>query len=107
MDFELQNLAKLKKLEETLTALVDKIDREIIQTDVEWLHLKSVSEKLNSTEVEAPVPTNSVSETNPNRNTSAKVKMEFTDEVFVNTSQLELCPQRTVMIQNSEEFDSD
>ncbi|VEN51804.1 unnamed protein product, partial [Callosobruchus maculatus] len=44
MDVEPGMLLKLRRLENKLTELVDKIDKEIIQTDVEWMHLKNVVE---------------------------------------------------------------
>ncbi|CAH0555768.1 unnamed protein product [Brassicogethes aeneus] len=44
MEIDKQKLIKLKYMERTLSTLLEKIDKEIVQTDVEWLQLKSMAE---------------------------------------------------------------
>jgi len=52
IDHEAQKLMKLKVLEQNLASMLQKIDKEINQTDVEWMHLKSLN-KNSTTETRA------------------------------------------------------
>ncbi|CAH1155867.1 unnamed protein product [Phaedon cochleariae] len=107
MEFEIKSLHKLKKLENILTELIDKIDYEIIQTDVEWLHLKSISESQNSSVQEDVPATPSTSDMKPSKESLRKMKIEIMDDLLINASQLELATRKSTVLDTLEEFDSD
>lgn len=55
MDHEVQTVMKLKLAEKSLATMLQKIDKEINQTEVEWMHLKSLIKPKSSVETKTEV----------------------------------------------------
>nr|CAH7752453.1 unnamed protein product [Callosobruchus chinensis] len=114
MDVEPGMLLKLRRLECKLNELVDKIDKEIIQTDVEWMHLKHVvgttaqaSECKSEPKPESKVSTGETSNCNSTLNIPSTSKF-LLDEEAINASSLELDIKLAISSASlMEEFDSD
>lgn len=96
MDFEIQNLQKLERLETILEDIVDKIDKEIIQTDIEWMQLKNF--------VKENVQNNSNTKTNGNQNEPV---IELNIDDTLNNADLQLSLPKSSIADGYEEFDSD
>lgn len=105
MEVHLLNLSKLTRLEDQLTNLLEKIDQEIIQTDIEWLHVKSIVEEQNKSTTDSPSVTEEPDiKPRVKNNEICNIKMEF-EEVEHYPLELKLEPHRFDM--EDEEFDSD
>lgn len=106
----MQHLTKLTRLEEHLTTLLEKIDQEIIQTDIEWLHLKSIAEELNSSNTPSKLSGSGEATDSKPKNTGGitthKVKLEF-DAPETNREELRLDPYMKNTWEEDEESDSD
>lgn len=111
--YNYQSLLKLENLERTLSDLLEKVDNEINETDVEWLHLKNISETRcsnttnNSTSI--PLKSEAVSESSQNsKSYFTKMEKESIDDQSINSAELHLSPLAQKCFNPSdEEFDSD
>lgn len=94
---EIQKLMKLKVLEQELFSLLEKIDIEINQTGLEWLHLKSIAEeKCGVPKLEYQLPGTSSklgNQTNPN----------YIDDDSVNVTELDLTVGSSKTFEESDE----
>ncbi|CAH2005089.1 unnamed protein product [Acanthoscelides obtectus] len=113
-------LLKLRRLENKLTDLVEKVDKEIIQTEMEWMHLKSAADVANKafqckTEnlEENPdlKPKSGVSNNeSPSMSGVSTRSISFWDVKSINAAPLELdldFSRATCSTAMDEEFDSD
>lgn len=102
MEIEKESLLKLRRLEQQLLNIIDKVDKEINQVDVEWLNLRSIAvRKLNR---------DTQNSGNTQKTDSKKlippIKKDFKDNDFrLLDINLELNPVVNVSV--DEEFDSD
>ncbi|KAK9877832.1 hypothetical protein WA026_020065 [Henosepilachna vigintioctopunctata] len=101
MEERRRKLVHLKGFERKLENLLSKIDKEINQTEVEWLHLKSLIEKYNN-------PTGKSSDSSEtHENLMAIVGNHFTmNESNILDIELNLNP-RLGLPEQEEEFDSE
>ncbi|XP_066155689.1 snRNA-activating protein complex subunit 5-like [Euwallacea fornicatus] len=91
---DLEHLKKLKLTEQGLAAMLHKIDTEITQTDLEWMHLQSLVTQTNGH--------SSNSKANKAVETKTKVQRSIDDE-SVNQIQLDLSLPPAGLAQSSEE----
>ncbi|KAL3267937.1 hypothetical protein HHI36_007074 [Cryptolaemus montrouzieri] len=95
-------LCRLKDFEKKLERLLPKVDQEINQTEVEWLHLKSLIEKYNNLESRQGSKPSDINTSDP-----ICLKAEF-DNGSINSNDLDLSLHSTFkMATHEEEFDTD
>ncbi|XP_066248086.1 uncharacterized protein [Euwallacea similis] len=95
---DLEHLKKLKLAEQGLAAMLRKIDTEITQTDLEWMHLQSLVNQTNGR--------NSKSEASKAVEAKKKVQRSIDDD-SVNQIQLDLSLPPTGLAPSLEEEDEE
>lgn len=112
--YNYQALMKLENLERTLSDLLEKVDNEINQTEVEWLHLKNISEAQrsntgNPSTTDIPLKKEVTEMVQNSQSYCAKMEKESIDDHSINSTMLNLSPltQNYLNRGSDEEFDSD
>lgn len=102
MEIEKESLMKLRKLEQHLVNVIEKVDKEINQVDVEWLNLRSIAVK----KIKSQLPKSENTPKTIPAEVVPPVQKEFRDSDFQFLDiDLELNPKVNQTV--DEEFDSD